>query len=254
MILSFELPIKYLNHLGQYNDFHFCLAHLALSNSDYLSYYRNQTKYKVLDNSSFELKKSVSFADILKAAELLNAQEVCAPDVFKEAAQTIESTREFIDFMKNSGVYNKFKIMGVVQGENIPAWMQCLNFMNSNSDVHVIGVSYIGCEVFNINKDVLAGRLDAITAMMQHLKVRKPIHLLGIGGNPIEIKLYGPIPNLRSCDTSLPVVNGIDRIRFDLEKGSYKVKRQNDFFNITLDKGQLDDIIYNIQVMKQWIS
>ena len=250
MILSFEIPIKYLNQIGSLNDFHFCLAHLALSSPTYLSYYRNQNKFKILDNSSFEIGSPVSNADILKAASLVNAQEVCAPDSFRDANKTIDITTEFINFMKNSGFYDKYDVMGIVQGENVPAWIACLDFMNSNSDIDTIGISYGCCDVFN--KDLMAGRLDAIKVMMQFLKVRKPIHLLGIGGNPIELKYHGPIPNLRSCDTSLPVVQGIAKNRFDPEKGSYKMKRQDNFFDLSLGADQLDTITYNINVMKEW--
>jgi len=254
MDLSFEMPTKYLNELGTYNDYDFCLAHLVLANPTYLEYYKDTNKYKICDNSAFELEQPLPNEEVIKAANMLGAQEVVCPDAFHNNKGTCERTQGFINYVKSIGDINKFKLMGVVQGENIPSWYSCLSFMNNNKDIDVIGINYASCGIFD--DDPKMARIKAVRAALDQAKVRKIIHLLGVGGNPIEVKEHGHIPNLRSCDTSIPIVQGLSGDRFDEEIGinGSKLPRPNNFFEMDLSNKQIEDIKYNLGMMKTWTA
>jgi hypothetical protein len=252
MELSYEIPIKYLNKLGAYTDIDFCLAHLALSNPVYLSYYRPSLKYKICDNSAFEMGAPMPFDSVLKAAHLLNADEIVCPDSFKNGQKTIDTTAEFIDYLKNIGELGKFKLMGVVQGSDMVDWHNCLNYMNNEPEINVIGFSYVGCSAFDSN--LMDARIKAVHASMTLSKVVKPIHLLGIGANPLELRYYEPSSSIRSCDTSIPVVEGLAGNRFDPVAGltTPKLSRPSNFFDVDIDAQQMDNIIHNISLIRKW--
>jgi hypothetical protein len=99
--------------------------------------------------------------------------------------------------------------------------------------------------------------VQAIKYAVDHIKPTKPIHLLGIGGNPMEVFLQKTFPQVRSCDTSIPVVDGYFNVKYDLKKGSNilpKNKRPADYFDMTLTKEQLSVTNYNMQCMREWVK
>lgn len=251
MILSFEIPTNHLDELGKFNDFDFCLAHLTLSNSKYLDYYKNSKKYKIMDNSAFELGGPMSFTDVVKAAELVNANEIVAPDAFKNSAKTISSTQSFLDHLTSNKITN-YKIMGVVQGENFPAWTNCISFMENSPGIDIIGLSYVGCTSFD--PDPTAARLKAVRWILDFMKISKPVHLLGIGANPLEIGLHGPNPMIRSCDTSIPIVQGLAGDLFNPKLGmvAAKLPRPSNYFDLNINSSQMNSITHNLTQMKNW--
>jgi len=254
MLLSFEVPTNNLKQLGPLFDYNFCLAPLALSSSAYLSYYKTSSKYKIVDTGIFETGKTPPLEDILKAAALLNAQEVCAPDSLKNANGTISTTEAFLNFLKASGNLGKYKVMGILQGENKPMWIKCAKWMEQNPNIDVIGISYIGCSAFS--SDPSQARIQAVHTITQLVGARKPLHLLGIGGNPIELKTQINNPLVRSCDTSVPVTQALVGDIYNPLTGSTapKAARPADFFDLTLTSSQLAATISNINTLKSWTA
>lgn len=255
MIISYEIPTPNLKDLGKYNDYSFCLAHLALQDRTYIDFYKKAKGYKIVDNSIFELDHALPYADIIKAADILKANEVVSPDSFQNGPKTIKATEDFLKFFRAANLQEKYKVMGVVQGSNIPSWVKCFTWMDKNPLISVIGISYVGCAAFA--KDPTDSRVKAVKYAIDHIKPTKPLHLLGIGGNPLEVALQSYFPQVRSCDTSIPIVDGYYKVRYDPKKGSSivpKNKRPSDYFNLNLTSDQLNDASFNMQCMKKWIT
>lgn len=255
MDLAFELPIKHLKELGAHNDYHFTLAHL-IGNEEYLTHYRESNNYTICDNSAFELNTPLSAPEVVNAASLLRAQEIIAPDSFGSGKGTIQATTDFIKYLDGEGYLGKFRIMGVVQGANVPDWINCLLHMRDNKHIDVIGFSYVGCKHFA--SDLANARIGAVNVAVHenHGNLKKPIHLLGMGSNPTELLAQRNVPTIRSCDTSLPVVQGLYKNKLHPSTGLVgpKLSRPDDYFNTTADKEQMDSIVHNINIMKQWVS
>lgn len=255
MDLSFELPHSQLNTLGKHNDINFTLAHLV-DNEEYLTHYRDSTKYTICDNSAFELQRPLSPPEVVRAASLLKAQEVIAPDSFGSGNATIKSTNEFIKYLDDSGNLGKFKVMAVVQGANVPDWVNCMMHLRDNKHIDVIGFSYVGCKTFNAN--LSDARIGAVRFATSEIigNLKKPIHLLGMGGNPTELIAQKDVENVRSCDTSIPIVQGLACDKFCPQKGllGKKLSRPENYFEVTPSIEQMDAIIHNISTMKQWVT
>jgi len=131
-------------------------------------------------------------------------------------------------------------------------WHNCLNYLNNEPSIDVIGFSYVGCSAFD--SDLMSARIKAVHASMTLSRVVKPIHLLGIGGNPLELRFYEPTSSIRSCDTSIPVVEGLAGNRFDPASGLTvpKLSRSSNFFDVNIDDVQMDNIIYNMSLIRKW--
>ena len=255
MELSFELPHNHLKTLGEYNDYNFTLAHLT-ANEEYTSHYRESNKYTICDNSNFELKSPLPAPAIVRAADLFKAQEIIAPDSFKDGNGTIKATEEFIKYLEDSGKLGKFRVQGVVQGANVPDWTLCLDYMTNNKHIDVVGFSYQGCSVFA--PDLANARIAAV-ALATHESsgdLKKTIHLLGVGGNPKELAIQNNVETIRSCDTSIPIVQGLYNSRLSDSFGlvTDKLPRPEDYFDLTMTDAQLKNVIHNISVMKNWVK
>jgi hypothetical protein len=255
MELAFEVPTKHLATLGQHNDYNFTLAHLV-KDPTYLAHYQKSNKYTITDNSAFELNTPLSAEEVVSAAQLLDADEIVAPDAFGSAMKTIKATNDFIDYLKTSGNLGKYKVMGVVQGANVPDWVNCLVHMRDNKHIDVIGFSYVGCKSFN--KDLANARIQAVHLATHSStgNLKKPIHLLGMGNNPIELKLQKNIPTVRSCDTSLPIVQGLSNNKLHATSGLIgpKLARPDNYFDVDINREQMDAIVHNISTMKEWVK
>lgn len=254
MLLTFELPTKHLKSLGAHTDINFALAHMV-GNNAYTDYYHASDKYTILDNSNFELGYPLSPDKVIAAAKTLKAQEVIAPDVFGSGSKTIKATNDFIKYLQDSGNLGKYKVMAVVQGCNVPDWTICLRRFTENPHIDVLGFSYQGCKSFH--QDLGNARIAAVRLATHPAggNLKKPIHLLGMGNNPIELKCHKAVTNVRSCDTSLPVVQGISLNKLHPEKGLIgpKLSRPENFFGMELNPSQHEVIIHNIKTMKEWI-
>lgn len=255
MDLAFEVPTKHLTTLGQHNDYNFALAHL-INDEQYLTHYRESNKYTICDNSAFELNSPLSSEQVVNAAKILDADEIVAPDSFGSAAKTIKATNDFIKYLDSSGNLGKFKVMGVVQGANVPDWINCLVHMRDNKHIDVIGFSYVGCKSFN--PDLANARIQAVHLATHSAtgNLKKTIHLLGMGSNPLELKLQKKISNIRSCDTSLPIVQGLSNNKLHPITGLVgpKLVRPDNYFDTNITEAQMDSIVHNIKTMKQWVG
>lgn len=254
MDLAFELPTKYLKTLGEHNDYNFTLAHLV-GDDEYLTYYRENNKYTICDNSAFELSKPLDAPQVIHAAKLFKAEEVIAPDSFGSGSETIRTTNEFIKYLEDSNNLGKFRVMGVVQGANVPDWVNCFVHMRDNPHIDVIGFSYVGCKSFA--PDISAARVGAVRLATADGagNLKKNIHLLGMGGNPIELKLQKDVEMVRSCDTSLPIVQGLFNNKLDKISGLIgpKLSRPENYFETNVTAEQMATIIHNISTMKEWV-
>lgn len=255
MELSFELPHNQLPTLAKHNDYNFTLAHL-LPNEEYTTHYRECNKYTICDNSAFELAAPLSPPQIIKAASLFKAQEVVAPDAFGSGDDTVAATNEFIKYLEDSGNLGKFRVMGVVQGANVPDWINCLVHMKENKHIDVIGFSYVGCKGFH--PDLATARISAVNTATHTAggDLKKNIHLLGVGGNPLELLVQKNVPQVRSCDTSIPIVQGLAGDKLHPVSGLVgpKLARPENYFDVKPTLEQVAAITYNIELMKQWAS
>lgn len=261
MKLAFITPTAYLSDIAAQGDMHLVLAQHVLNNEAYREFYRKESKYKILDNGAFELGHPLPLEEVLKAAEMINADEVVAPDVFCNGHKTLDAVNNFvaqvhtlIPAFKNK-TYS-FKTMAVPHGKDYVDWFKCFEALYNNDRIDVIGIGYQSCRTMKAIwpecKSASDLRIRLVTALTSTFS-NKTIHLLGGGTNPVEIKRYKDIRQIRSIDSKLPFVAGQMRQTFDLQDGWERPGEPVlDFSFSDLDFDQKARVGHNISTMRMW--
>lgn len=264
MKFAFIAPSAYLDTVSSQGDMHLVLAQHVLGDPDYWRFYKKEEKYKILDNGAFELGHPMPVEEVLKAADMIGAHEVVAPDVFRDGEATIVSVNNFlyeIGLSCNPNYPKKkepptFKIMAVPHGKDFVDWFTCFQHFYNDARVHVIGISYQSCKALKplwpLEISLSALRVRLIRALTTAFP-DKTYHLLGGGTNPIEIVNYKEFPQVRSMDTKLPFVAGMMDQTFDPQTGWVRPGEPVlDFSFEGLTPDRLKKVFNNIGVIKKW--
>ena len=176
---------------------HMFLTHMVEKYPAYAEAARNAPGYKILDNSLIELGGAVSLERVVKAAEIIGADEIILPDVFVSGPATIAAVQLAIKEL-NRMYPNRswpFKLQAVAQGCDEEEWYECYMGLVKNPDVDVIGIPKV------LAKMHPGGRPHFVNELC-NLWV-KPHHLLGMGYSMSELREYKYPEQIRSCDTIL---------------------------------------------------
>ena len=191
-------PIKNLEYYEKQN-MNMFLTHLVEEDEAYRNTAKNHKGYKILDNSLIELDGAMSMKDVLAAADLIGADEVVLPDVFKNGSETIKATLNALGEHKEE--LKKYKTMAVVHGETVDEWIRTFLIFSARPDIDVLGIPKVMHKQFTSNG--IPGRARILNKVIS--LTDKEIHLLGLWENLHELTYYHHhLIKIRSMDTSLP--------------------------------------------------
>lgn len=140
MIKINQVPCKYTAQFP--TEMEFILLHKLLDNKKYRSYFiknKNNDKYKILDNSAFELGESLDGELLIKWAKKINANEIIIPDSYSNKEKTLQLMDEFLNKYKNK--IKKYKLQAVPQGKNQEELDECCLIMLDNPKIDIIGLN-----------------------------------------------------------------------------------------------------------------
>ena len=250
-------PNKNLNLMHQ-GDSYFALAHHYISDKSYREYFLNLRKenpdaFITLDNGAAE-HSLVTEDVLLKIVKELRPDEVIAPDVLFDQKQTLLNLYYFTDKMINSRLTKHTKIFACPQGNTKEEWLECYKLMLSNPLVSTIGLSKIAVpKCWNDvvgDKMIAQSRNECVAELTKRGWLQKPLHLLGMGEHTeFDYYLQHKTPYIRSsdsCYTILAALNNISFRRGDLTR----ILTTNDYFDCTLDGGQVITAIDNIDYLR----
>lgn len=199
MRIAFECPTDLLDRVQPLADFDFTLAHLVLKDSEYRSHYLRTKRDLVLDNSTNELSRPVSFSTLKEAAYYLYPKYIIPPDYLKDSKRTMEA------YLEAESIFGSSMLLPVVQGSSLEEVIECANFY------WTVGKKYI-CLPY----DILSSRSDKALSMtsnrvkvLEKLKSLHPFefHLLGMTTLK-ELSLSIVKESVASLDTGLPILFG----------------------------------------------
>ena len=174
------IPRGHEQVMSAFQDMELILLHIAMKDRKYLKHFRQCKNYKILDNSAYELRIALKGRDIMEYAEVMNVQEIVAPDAMLKSLKTKRMTESFIKENWEEIQKKKYKIMGVVHGHTKGTWMACFKWMNNNEQIDVIGISKEDIWWNTKNRKCMnkvMNRYNQICALRD--KIKKPIHLFG---------------------------------------------------------------------------
>ena len=205
---------------------HMFLTHMVEKYPAYAEAARNAPGYKILDNSLIELGGAVDLERVVKAAEIIRADEIILPDVFVSGPATIDAVQFAIKEL-NRMYPNRswpFKLQAVAQGCDEEEWYECYMELVKKPDVDVIGIPKV------LAKMHPQGRPHFVNELC-NLRV-KPHHLLGMWYSLSELVEYNHPERIRPCDTVI--------LGYMAKYGMSSVSTRPDGFTLDLEKDVVD--------------
>ncbi len=272
--VSHESPISMLPISLEYNDYGYALVHLFETHPEYYKYYktlRTETNTPVLlDNSIFELGKSFEPKKYVKWIESLEPNYYIVPDVLESCDGTIKAWNDWMSYYTDntSALGNGALKIGVVQGSNWNDLVKCYKFMSDQADYVAISFDYSYYEYTGEITTTSAGKKLQLWCSGRQRFIHqlidegiwrwdKPHHLLGCSLAK-EFKYYvdNNIYNIKSVDTSNPVVAGIKGLKYNDSFGlDYKPSTMlADLIEHEVTEEQTDYIMYNTKMFKKIIN
>lgn len=220
ILVSHESPICLLEKSLNYNDYDYCLVHLLDKYPEYANFFKRSVmnnREVLLDNSIFELGKAFDSKEYVKKIEWLQPTYYILPDVLENSIDTQSSFRVFATLYTD---LPGLKI-GAVQGKTFKEISECYKFMSDNADYIAISFDFSYYQTIGAGSTKFERYVDGRQQLIKNLIDRgiwnwsKPHHLLGCS-LPQEFKYYvqNNIYNIRSCDTSNPVMAGLTNLKY----------------------------------------
>ena len=210
MKIALECPTSLLGDIQPLADFDWILAHLVLQDKEYADYYSKSERFKVLDNSVNELLTPCTLEELGEAARIVSPNLVVAPDYLGSASATRIALKRTVE------LFGIEKVYPVVQGSSMDSVLDCLDYFLK-----------LGLERVAVPYDTLSSREDKPEGMasrrqevVRHIISRVPIgfHIHLLGFNTIEELGQHNRGWVRSIDTGVPIMMGLQGKRLDLDR------------------------------------
>lgn len=260
--VSHESPLCLLDASRKYNDYCYALVHLFEKYPQYYAHFKSSVmmnRHVLLDNSIFELGTAFDSSKFVEWINRLEPTFYIVPDVLENYEATVDS---FMNFTDNYTGLPGMRI-GAVQGKTYKEISDCYKFMSEHADYVAISFDFSYYQATGTGNTALERMMNGRTRLIQTLiddgfwRWEKPVHLLGCS-LPQEFKFYinRNIHNIRSVDTSNPIMAGIKGMRYagDLGLTAKPKGLLADHLEVELDADQLDLINYNVKSFRSIIN
>ena len=257
-LISHEIPKTLFPRHDEISDYPYVLGHLLSLDTEYADFYKEKLKtaeYSILDNSAFELGKSIPMEELYELGKEYKPTHLVLPDVVNNYDQTLLNAKEYLENYRVEGQ----KYIGVCQGDTFEQIAECIDYYLKQK-VDIIALPFDLVE----KSDYVTVRFRFLNwwyANRFNMGIGKPkFHLLGCQ-NPVEFILINSLNNvlkglIHSLDTSSPVINGWEGNKLGphgLIEPKPKVKLA-DNLDIKLSENQIDLIFRNIKTFRSYVS
>jgi hypothetical protein len=264
LLASHESPIQLFEESLEYNDYQYCLVHLMEEDEDYRDWFLTVNKRfgadVLLDNSIFELGTSFDPTKYAEWIFKIKPNYYIVPDVLEDAQGTMSQWQEWSRRHVPSGEVGSSALkIGVVQGKTWQDLVDCYRFMSEEADYIAISFDYSYYKFTGSGRSRLellcSGRQRFIQDLIDkgHWNWSKPHHLLGCSLAK-EFKYYvdESITNIRSCDTSNPIVAALKGLKYNGDLGLTEKPSTMlcDLINADVDEDILELAQYNTTMFK----
>lgn len=259
--IAHECPKRMFEIVQRYTDIDYALVNLLDEDEEYLNLFR-QAKKKgreiILDNSVFELEKSYDPDRFLYWINELTPDWYIVPDVLEDMEGTMEQMAQWNRHYKDKAVGRK---VGVVQGKTYEELVDCYRYMDLESNVDMIAISFdysYYLKSFSHPNRYASWTLGRVKLLGDFVKdgvinENKKHHLLGVS-LPFEGSFYQHYPWIYSIDTSNPIVAGIKGKKYVGDFGLLRKEKQKLISLIDKDpiRREKVDAMYNLEKFREY--
>jgi hypothetical protein len=261
MKVSHELPLSLLKYSKNWNDYEYCLPHLLDQNEQYRLHFqkaRLDKRFIIMDNGLFEGVNHTT-EDLLDKINLIRPNIFIVPDAWNDSSATLRNAKSWmINFKAN--LPEDVNLMAVCQGNDMSELMTTYQTLVDIGYKHIAfnhsSVAYIN--EYPDNSKLLAqmnGRVNFVKRLLETNTLIKSNyhHLLGCS-LPQEFEQYKGMDFIKSVDTSNPIIVGAQGKRYEEHGLLYKPSEKLEvYFELDLSD-RLEDIKFNVQQFKTYIS
>jgi hypothetical protein len=261
MKISHELPLGLMHYGYQWNDYDYCLPHLIDKYEQYCLYFqkaRLDKRFIIMDNGLFEGVTHTT-EDLLSKINLIRPSIFIVPDAWNDSTKTLVNAKSWMMNYKPS-LPEGVELMAVCQGEDIHQLITTYQTLLDLGYKHIAfnhsSVAYM--EMYpgmDQLKRQMYGRMEFIRKLVLTNTINKNAyhHLLGCS-LPQEFMCYKDWKFIKSCDTSNPIIVGAQGERYTDSGLTFKPKEKIEHYMEEDLSDRLDDIIFNVNKFKQYVS
>ncbi len=188
--------------------------------------------------------------NLMTLGKELQVDEVVIPDVLSSCNATINLIRQFeVHAIGTDYEGWRPKFMGVAQGRTLAEIMKCMHYLEGKGWVSTLALPRI--MNYNIHRQARSALAESLAGYGSRFSEAKAIHCLGSSSWIREVVVLGEIEGVRSMDTSLPVVLGLEGISVH---ANIHQARRPDFFDRTIPRASKEwEITYdNCTTFREW--
>ena len=261
LLVSHESPVQLFEESLNYNDYQYCLVHLMEENEKYRDWFLTvNTRFGqdvLLDNSIFELGEAFDPEKYAYWLTKINPNFYIVPDVLEDANGTMEKWNEWE--MSWKPIHPALKI-GVVQGKTWQELTDCYKWMSTEADYIAISFDYSYYQYTGLGDTKLEKWCSGRQRFIQQLidegiwNWNKPHHLLGCSlAKEFRYYVDKRITNIRSCDTSNPIVAALKGLKYNSDFGLQEKPSTMlcDLINAEVNEDVYDLTHYNTTMFKK---
>ncbi|MAF36039.1 hypothetical protein CL622_02880 [archaeon] len=215
----------------------------------------------LLDNSIFELGEAFDPEKYAYWLKKIDPNFYIVPDVLESASGTMAKWEEWEK--SHMPVDNKSLKIGVVQGKTWQELVDCYEWMSSCADYIAISFDYSYYQTTGEGENKLQKWCSGRQRFIQHLidegywNWNKPHHLLGCSlAKEFRYYVDKRIINIRSCDTSNPIVAALKGLKYNSDQGLQEKPSTMlcDLINAEVDDDVRELAAYNTAMFKKIVG
>ncbi len=236
--LSLEIPTAILERVIEETDLGFSLAHLLLTDKEYLRHYKSSENAVLMDNSMYELDEPLSLDKLFEAAKISTPAAIIAPDWEGDSKRTSENAvlmRAHLEAYWGKENDARLPTTGiVVQGKDLIERREFFYWAQGKGFRPI-------CFPFRLRQE----RSPLLHAIAE-FKDGGWYHLLGLN-NTTELTVAKSYPGRWSVDTAKPCKPGFD-MALDPWRGRGKLD-----FSRKYSREELQLVLQNITWLKKFL-
>lgn len=223
--IAHESPINLMEEVSKITDYDYALVHHFEEYDEYFKFFKRSLKADrqvILDNSIFELKTSFDPNKYAEWITKLAPSFYIVPDVLESGYDTVQ---QFDQWLQTYNDLPGLKI-GTVQGLTYHEIVECYQYMAAFSSYIAISFDMSYYDIIGIGNTRPERRCNGRQRLIKQLIAdgiwnwSKPVHLLGCSlAKEFSFYKNNNIYNIRSIDTSNPVIAGIMNKRYEGDFG-----------------------------------
>jgi hypothetical protein len=261
MKISHELPLSLMHYAYKWNDYDYCLPHLIDHYEQYRLFFqksRLDKRFIIMDNGLFE-GVTHTIEDLLEKINLIRPNIFIVPDAWNDSNTTLVNAKSWMINYKKY-IPDGVELMAVCQGNDMTELMTTYQTLVDLGYTHIAfnhsSIAYQKeYEGIHHLKASMYGRMEFIRKLVASDTIRKTHyhHLLGCS-LPQEFMSYKDWKFIKSVDTSNPILVGAENQRYTDSGIPWKPKEKLEHYFEKDLSGQIEDIIFNVQMFKSFIK